>query len=108
MACGDRPRGYGAGMNFQEVLAALPELSPEERDWLRVRLAELAGEEGRDADELSAEEKALIEERSAAHESNPAAAVPVAVIEAKLAERRLAKLGGSDRGASASPRRKTP
>lgn len=31
-------------MSFQEVLAALSKLTPEERDLLRVRLAELAGE----------------------------------------------------------------
>lgn len=108
MACGDCPRGYGAGMSFEEVLAALPKLSSEERDFLRVRLAELASADWMDADKLSAVEKALIEARIAAHERNPAAAIPWAVIEARLAERRLAKLGGSDRGASASPRRKTP
>lgn len=74
-------------MSFQEVLAALPKLTPEERDLLRVRLAELAGEEWMDADELSSEEKALIEERIAEHERNPAAAIPWAVMEAKLKAR---------------------
>lgn len=75
------------GTRFQEVLTALPKLTPEERDLLRVRLAELAGEEWMDADELSSEEQALIEERIAAHERNPAAAIPWAVTEARLKAR---------------------
>lgn len=74
-------------MSFQEVLATLPKLTPEERDVLRVRLAELAGEEWMDADDLSAEEKALIEERVAKHERTPTAAIPWAVMEAKLKSR---------------------
>ena len=86
-ACDGCGGGYGAGMSFHEVLAALPKLTPEERDLLRVRLAELAGEEWMDADGLSAEDKALIEERIAEHERNPSAAIPWAVMEAKLKDR---------------------
>lgn len=74
-------------MSFQEVLAALPTLTPEERDLLRVRLAELAGEEWMGADELSPEEQALIEERIAEHERNPAAALSLEEIEARLRAR---------------------
>jgi hypothetical protein len=74
-------------MSFQEILAELPRFSPEERDLLRARLAELAGEEWIDADELSPEEKALIEDRIAEHERNPAAAIPWTVMEAKLKAR---------------------
>jgi len=74
-------------MSFHEVLAALSKLTPEERDLLRVWLAELAGEEWMDADELSSEEKALIEERIAEHERNPAAAISLEEIEARLRAR---------------------
>ena len=74
-------------MSFQELLAELPSLSVEQRDLLRVRLAELAGEDWMDADELSAEDKALIEARIAEHERNPAAAIPWEVMEAKLKTR---------------------
>ncbi|MBX3737949.1 MAG: hypothetical protein KF715_14730 [Candidatus Didemnitutus sp.] len=74
-------------MSFQEVLAELPKLSPEERDLVRARLAELAGEEWMDADELSSEEKALIEARIAEHERNPGTAISWEIMEAKLKAR---------------------
>lgn len=45
-------------MSFQELLAELPKLTFEQRDLLRSKLAELAGEEWMDAEELSAEEMA--------------------------------------------------
>ena len=65
-------------------MAELPSLTPEQRDLLRVRLAELAGEQWMDADELTPAEMALIEERIAEHERNPAAAVSWEVMEARL------------------------
>jgi hypothetical protein len=74
-------------MSFQELLAELPALTVEQRDLLRVRLAELAGEEWMDEGELSPAEKALIEERIAECERNPAAAVSWEVMEAKLKAR---------------------
>ena len=74
-------------MSFNELLAELPKLSPEQRDLLRIRLAELAGEEWMDADELTPGEKALIEKRLVEHERNPAAAVSWEVMEAKLKAR---------------------
>lgn len=74
-------------MSFNEVMAELPMLTPEQRDLLRIRLAELAGEEWMDAGELTPEEKALIEARIAEHERNPAAAVSWEVMEAKLRAR---------------------
>jgi hypothetical protein len=74
-------------MSFQELLAELPSLTVEQRDLLRVRLAELAGEEWMDDGELTSEEKALIEERIAEHERNPGAAISWEVMEAKLKER---------------------
>ena len=74
-------------MSFQELLAELPSLTVEQRDLLRVRLAELAGENWMDDDELSPAEMALIEERIAEHERNPAAAISWEVMEAKLKAR---------------------
>jgi hypothetical protein len=74
-------------MSFQELLAELPSLTVEQRDLLRIRLAELAGEDWMDADELTPEEKALIEERMAEHERNPAATISWEVMEAKLKAR---------------------
>lgn len=65
----------------------LPKLSPEQRDLLRIRLAELAGDEWMDDGELSPDEKRLIEERLAEHERNPEAAIPLSVMEAKLKAR---------------------
>jgi len=74
-------------MSFNELMQELPKLSAEQRDLLRVRLAELACEEWMDDGELSAEEKRLIEERLAEHERNPEAAIPWEVMEAKLKAR---------------------
>lgn len=71
-------------MSFKEVLAELPRLSPAERQELRARLADLEGDGWMDDGELTPEEKALIEERLAEHERNPGAAIPWAVMEAKL------------------------
>jgi hypothetical protein len=79
-------------MSFQELLAELPSLTIEQRDLLRVRLAELAGEEWMDDGALTPEEKALIEERIAEHERTVAAA-------------HLAVLGGTDRKATVAQRR---
>ncbi|HEY4246903.1 MAG TPA: hypothetical protein VGM64_08610 [Lacunisphaera sp.] len=74
-------------MSLKEVMAELPKLTLGERDLLRVRLAELAGEEWMDEGQLSAAEKALIEERVAEHERNPAAAISWEMMEAKLKAR---------------------
>lgn len=68
-------------------MAQLPNLSPEERDLLRVRLAELEGKDWMDDGELTPEQKALIEARIAEHERNPAAVVSWEVAEAKLKAR---------------------
>jgi hypothetical protein len=80
-------------VSFNEVMAELPKLTSEQRDLLRIWLAEQTGEEWMDDGELSSAEKALIEERIAEHERNPAAV-------------RLVALGGTDPKALAAPRRK--
>jgi len=74
-------------MSFQDVLAELPKLTPEQRDTLRVRLAALAGEEWMDDGELTADQKAVIEARIADYERNPASGVPWEVMEEKLKAR---------------------
>lgn len=74
-------------MSFNELMLELPKLSPEQRDLLRIRLAELAGEEWLDDGELTPDEKRLIEERLAEHECNPESAIPLSVMEAKLKAR---------------------
>lgn len=74
-------------MSFAEVMAELPKLTPEQRDLLRVRLAELAGEEWMDDGELSPAEKALIEERIAEHRRDPASGLNFDEIEKRLRAR---------------------
>lgn len=74
-------------MSFNEVMAELPKLSPEQRDLLRVRLAELEGKDWMDDGELTLEQKALIEARIAEHERNPIAVIPWEVAEARLKAR---------------------
>jgi hypothetical protein len=74
-------------MSFTDVLAELPKLTPEQRDLLRIRLAELTGEAWMDDGELTHEQKQLVEERIAEHERNPAMAVSWEVMESKLKAR---------------------
>jgi hypothetical protein len=74
-------------MSFPEVLAELSKLTAEQRDLVRIRLAELTGEEWMDDGELTPEQKALIEQRVQEHERNPAAGVSWDVIEGKLKAR---------------------
>lgn len=74
-------------MSFTEVLAELPKLTPEQRDVLRIKLAELNGEEWMDDGELTPEQKALVERRLVEHERNPAGAISWEVAEARLKAR---------------------
>ena len=78
-------------MSKSEILEELPRLSPQERDEIRMRLAELDGDRWLDdEDPLTDEEKSLIETRIAAHESNPETAIPWDEFKERL-NRRLAK-----------------
>jgi putative addiction module component (TIGR02574 family) len=74
-------------MSFTDVLAELPKLTPEQRDVLRVKLAELTGEEWMDDGELTPEQKALVEQRLAEHERNPSTAISWEVMETRLKAR---------------------
>ncbi|MFA5057944.1 MAG: addiction module protein [Opitutaceae bacterium] len=61
-------------MSKAEILAALPRLTPAERQEIRRRLTELDGDGWLVAEEpLTEAEKALLEARLAAYEKDPAA-----------------------------------
>jgi len=76
-------------MSKTEILEELPKLTSEERYEIRLKLAELDGDDWLDdADPLTDKEKALIESRIQAHEKNPETAVPWEEIKARL-DRRL-------------------
>lgn len=63
-------------MSTSEILRELPKLTPEERQALRLRLAELDRDEWLDDGALTDAEKALIEQRFRDLEANPHASVP--------------------------------
>lgn len=62
-------------------------MTPEQRDLLRIKLAELEGEEWMDDGELTPAEEALIEQRLAEHRRNPQAAVSLEEMEKRLRAR---------------------
>jgi putative addiction module component (TIGR02574 family) len=75
-------------MSKAEILTELPKLSPAERDEIRLRLAEIDGQEWLDADDpLTDAQKALIESRIEAHDKNPESAIPWQVFDAQLKRR---------------------
>ncbi|MEO6391569.1 MAG: hypothetical protein ABIP75_06930 [Pyrinomonadaceae bacterium] len=64
-------------MSKIEIIEELPRLTREDRLEIRLKLAELDGDEWLDDDDpLTPEDKALIELRIAAHEKDPGAAIP--------------------------------
>jgi hypothetical protein len=59
-------------MSKAEIFAVLPKLSPAEREEIRLKLAELDGNDWLDEDDpLTNSDKTLIEARIEAHEKNP-------------------------------------
>ncbi len=62
-------------MSKTEILQELPKLTPEERQELRLRLAELDQDDWLDEGVLTDAEKALIEERFRDLEANPQTSV---------------------------------
>ena len=75
-------------MSKAEIVEELPKLTPAEREEIRLKLAELDGRDWLDEDQpLTDDEKALIEARFEAHESNPAAAVPWGEFQERLGRR---------------------
>ena len=71
-------------MSKREILNELPKLSPEERQEVRLRLAELDRDDWLDADDLTAAEKALIEERCREMDANPQSSIPWKEAKAQL------------------------
>lgn len=65
-------------MSFNEVLAELPSLTPEQRQLLMRRALEL------DDLPLSPREEALVEQRLAEYRQNPQVALSLEVMEARL------------------------
>ena len=71
-------------MSKTQIIAELPKLKPEERQELRLRLAELDRDDWLDEGELTDAEKALIEERFRDLEANPQTSIPWEEAKARL------------------------
>jgi hypothetical protein len=71
-------------MSKTEILQELPQLTPEERQEVRQRLAELDQDDWLDAGALTSTEKALIEERFRDLEANPRTSIPWDEAKARL------------------------
>ena len=63
-------------MSKTELLAELAKLAPEDREEVRVRLAEMDEDDWIDGGTLTNAEKALIEERFQDLEANPGSSIP--------------------------------
>ncbi len=64
-------------MSKTEILEELPHLTPEERSQIRLKLAELDGDDWLDDDDpLTDEQKALLEARLADMEQYPEKSIP--------------------------------
>jgi putative addiction module component (TIGR02574 family) len=75
-------------MSKAEILTELPKLTLADRDEIRLKLAEIDGQEWLDADDpLTDAEKALVESRIEAHDKNPETAVPWREFDAQLKRR---------------------
>jgi transcription elongation GreA/GreB family factor len=75
-------------MSKAEIVEELAKLTPAERQEIRLKLAELDGNDWLDEDDpLTDDEKALIEQRVADLERNPQASIPWAEAEARLKAR---------------------
>jgi putative addiction module component (TIGR02574 family) len=75
-------------MSKADILAALPKLTPAERQEIRLKLASLDGEPWLDADDpLTDAEKALLDSRLAAYEKDPDAGSSWEEVEARIRAR---------------------
>ena len=71
-------------MSKSEILDELPKLTPEERQEVRLRLAELDNDDWLDDGALTAAEKALIEQRFRDLETDPQSSIPWKEAEIRL------------------------
>jgi putative addiction module component (TIGR02574 family) len=75
-------------MSKADILAALPQLTPAERQEVRLKLARLDGEAWLDAgDPLTDAEKALLDARLAAYEQDPNAGSSREEVESRIRAR---------------------
>jgi putative addiction module component (TIGR02574 family) len=75
-------------MSKTEIVAELIKLTPAEREEIRLKLADLDNQDWLDEDEpLTDGDKALIEARIKAHESDPAAGLPWEEFQERLGRR---------------------
>lgn len=71
-------------MSKAEILAELTRLTPQDREEVRLRLAELDKDDWLDEGTLTDREKALIEERFRDLEASPHSSIPWADAKARL------------------------
>jgi putative addiction module component (TIGR02574 family) len=75
-------------MSKTDILEELPKLTPEEREEIRLKLAELDGNAWLDSDDpLSDKQKALLDARLDDLENHPEKSIPWAEAEAQLKAR---------------------
>jgi putative addiction module component (TIGR02574 family) len=75
-------------MSKTEILEELPKLTKTERDEIRLKLAEIDGENWFETDEpLTAEEKALLDSRLAAYSKDPDAGTSWEEVEERIRQR---------------------
>jgi hypothetical protein len=78
-------------MSKTEILEQLPKLTPDERFEIRVKLAELGGDQWLDDDDpLTDEQKALLESRLADMDAHPEKSIPWEEVKRRL-ETKLTK-----------------
>ncbi len=75
-------------MSKAEILAEIPKLTPQEREEIYLKLAEVDGDRWLDEDDpLTEEQKALLEARLADMEKHPEKSIPWPEAEARLKSR---------------------
>jgi putative addiction module component (TIGR02574 family) len=74
-------------MSLAEILDEIPRLTPVERQRVAEKLSELEGDWIDGADELTPEEKHLLDSRLADHDRDPASAIPWEEVKARLQAR---------------------
>ena len=74
-------------MSKSAILDELPTLTAEDRQEIRLRMAELDHDDWLDDGELTAEDKKLIEQRVLDFERNPGVSISWAVAETRLTSR---------------------
>jgi len=74
-------------MSLAEILDEIPHLTPVERQRVAEKLFEIEGDWIEGDDELTPEEKQILDSRLADHGRDPASAIPWEEVKARLQER---------------------